>query len=456
MTLSWPRMFTVFRRIAVVGTIRSGKTAFLTSLINHLVEHDPDQFPFGQRATIQDFRIHPVPRALGEPFNYEGYRDALARQGRWPRKTVDSSHFICSFIRTDWAFARCGLHFLDFPGERIADAAIAAMGSYADWSDHILRYIENQSDYRALAEEFLILQEQTGLQAAAVTAAYRRTLARFILKYKPLVSPSTFLLDPQGQTPKETTVEGLAAERCTGLAPSDNKGTDRQFAPLSPVARQRHPALVTAFARHYAEYRNAIVLPLFRFLQGCQRMIVLVDIPALLAGGVGMFNDNRQILSDLFDVLRQDTFLGRLLRAMLLSSLVPWARLERVAMVAAKMDMVHPSDRNKGRLLGLLTDMTRRFSRTIPNLDCEWFECSAVVSTRLGRLDHTLIGPLAQNNPERREMEFPVSELPDTWPAAWQPGEFRFYRVHPVVPQNAQLPPQQVGLDRIFDYITRE
>lgn len=34
-------------RVGVIGMYQSGKTVLLTSLINHLLNHDPDRLPLG-------------------------------------------------------------------------------------------------------------------------------------------------------------------------------------------------------------------------------------------------------------------------------------------------------------------------------------------------------------------------------------------------------------------------
>ena len=49
-----PKIHSVEHRIGVIGLYRAGKTVFLTSLINHLQNHDPRILPVGKAQT----RIH--------------------------------------------------------------------------------------------------------------------------------------------------------------------------------------------------------------------------------------------------------------------------------------------------------------------------------------------------------------------------------------------------------------
>ena len=115
------KLWSIRRRIAVVGTTFSGKTVFLTSLINHLKDHVPADFHLGPKVRIKRFREEAVPSEVGSQFPYREYREAIATEGKWPRKTCDTSHYVFTFERTDWKFTSCAIDFFDFPGERHED-----------------------------------------------------------------------------------------------------------------------------------------------------------------------------------------------------------------------------------------------------------------------------------------------------------------------------------------------
>ena len=85
------RVKTTEARVGVVGLYSAGKTVLLTSLINHLQDHDPDRFPLGTPETrLRKFVTH-KPDDGWDAFNYAGSRDALVHGGRWPAKTRDRS-----------------------------------------------------------------------------------------------------------------------------------------------------------------------------------------------------------------------------------------------------------------------------------------------------------------------------------------------------------------------------
>lgn len=441
------------RRVAITGIANGGKTVFLTSLIHHLSEHDADDFRFGRRAQISEYHELTQRGGYGEQFRYQAYRDRLARMGAWPEKTRDCLYYGCEFRRSDWKWKTSRMHFFDLPGERIADAAIAAMPDYGEWSDAILGHFTDHSAYEEQAAPLLALLEKEYIKQEELIPEFKRTLGRLILKYKPLITPSTFLLDPMGRPASGASPQELAERQVAGLEASEEGLPRREFAPLSASARARHPALTELMASHYRDYRRELVLPVFNELLRANRLIVLVDIPTLLAGGDGRFNDNRQILMDLFEALRPDSSLGgKLMRA-----LTFWTKpLDRIALVATKADIVHPSDIENGRMEKLLRSMTQRAARSLRGVEVECFVCSALVSTRPGSYDHTLIGRTVHNNPQRAEVEFHVSPLPEKWPPQWAAGQYSFVRVHPEFPQNHQFPPRQLGLDRVFDFISRE
>ncbi len=426
--------------VGVTGIANGGKTVFLTSLMWQLAEAANDSFHIGKRVRIDGWHEFPVGRNRREDFAFQHYREALARHREWPEKTADCSRFGCEYSRSDWKMFRQRLVLFDFPGERVADAAIAALPSYHDWSEHMLRHWNSDSEYREAVGPFLDAARQDEVDETALLLEYRRTLARLILSYKPLVSPSVFLLDQHGKTPQADSIDALAAERCAGLPGAE-------FCPLPAAQRGRFPD----FSARYEQYRRDVVLPVFRELSRCSRLVVLIDIPSLLAGGVGRYNDHRQVLLDLVDTLRPDSSIGgKLMRLFRFRSVV----LDRVAFVASKSDLVHPDDIENGRVESLLRQMTARAKGLLPNVQSGFFVCAACHSTRRGARPGTLISKTCRDNPERREMEFSVSQVPETWPHEWTPGEYRYQHVWPQAPRNFQLAPNHLGLDRVFDYIS--
>ena len=470
------------KRIAVTGIANSGKTVFLTSLLWHLHEFGDAEFYLENNVKITGFREI----RSDSTFPFYKFQDAMAKQGQWPRKTKDVHHYVAQFKRSDRAWKQ-QLDFLDFPGERIADAAIAGYDDFGDWSDHMFRHFDSDSGYRKAAHEFQQEMEdilpgpedqsqmgsenvehefQLGLKGIRhqirkglkdilsrrqggcdnlrhqVVRCYRKVLARYALDCKPLISPSVFLLDRQGDAARPAPPDVLADERLCGLDASS------QFAPLPKHVRETNSDLVREMQTHYQRYRKELVRPLFENLADSQSMIVLVDIPSLLLGGVDRYNDNRQIVLDLFETMQGDSSIGRLLRQLRFWS----PALQRIAFVATKADLVRKSDLNTGRLKSLLRSMNRRAKDLFPDTKVEWFDCSVCISTT-HMDDDKLRGVPIEGNPKRLEMEFAVSPLPEEWPSDWDRESYQFPSVFPRPPRNYQTPPKHRNLETVFDFV---
>lgn len=447
------RVKTTECRVGVVGLYNSGKTVLLTSLINHLQDHDPDRFPLGGPQTrLRKFAALP-PDPGWEQFPYAAYRDALVHGGRWPAKSRDRSQFACRFERSDWMFSDCLLKLYDLPGERIADAAMLSR-DFAGWSDHILSTATADSSFRTCCQPFF----DAAPTETALLHGYKLSLANLILSFKPLVSPSTFLLDVHGKAARPDTPEALAAARHLGLGP------DAEFCPLVPEVRAADPGLTAKFAARYDDYVTQVVRPAVQALKSCTSLVVMVDVTMLLAGGVGMYDDTRAIYRDLLDVLSPGEHpvfgpVARGLSKVLLPHQLRPGWITRLAFAAPKLDLVHPADRD--RMQALARRMVERYADSRDGLRFEFFNLASVVSTKplpvevgqrflagvpLRAADGSKLAPGA-------EQRFGVATLPDDWPAEWPAGRFAFPEVYPLMPRRKDYPPDQVNLDKLASFV---
>ena len=313
----------------------------------------------------------------------------------------------------------------------------------------------------------MLVVEQPGTPAEAVVAAYRRVLARLIHAYLPLVSPSTFLVDANNKHCDVLDIDGLAATRVAGLDEA------RQFAPLPKPIRERDAETAARFRQHYREYRRQIVEPLAHWFAQCETLLVVTDLTMLLAGGVGMYNGQKQMLSQVVDYLApgrgllnrwadrvvRTGSLGRL-RANDLLSFASFGRLRvsgvrRVAFVATKADKVHADDHDK--LLGLLHDLTRNLAvqgRFAGGLKVEEFVCAAVKSST-SLADYPFLEARLETASQNgaASQRFKTAKVPEHWPDHWAVRDFIFPDIFPSMPSNRDQPPPHIGLNRIVNFV---
>jgi predicted YcjX-like family ATPase len=456
------------RRIGVLGPGWSGKTVFLTSLINHLSSHDPRHFHLGKdkMAEIRKFRRLPEDRIKGAhhegaswpAFEYDQFRERLVHR-RWPKKTSDCSQYVCRFERTDWKITDLILKLYDLPGERINDLAMVRKDSntFETWSDTFIRRINRDIGYADRFEAYFKRLDDPNLTEEDLLRSYKVTLGQLRLAYKPYISPSTYLLDRKGEVCRGRDPEKLAEERYVGLGPKE------EFAPLPKEAREKHGKIARLFAERFEIYRDDVVAPLIDTLQSCHGLVILVDVLRILASDTGTHDDYEELLRDMLHSLNpSEDLLHRGVR-IISKALLPhqWrpSWINRIAFVAPKADLVHPEDRN--RLKHLLRKMTERYALDLDGVKSNYFNVAAVRATEAvpGQEAKRMLAGATMLDAEGRPIDpgerqkFVVSPLPDEWPRQWKVGDFVFPSVYPEIPQRKGCPPDQFGLDAVFDFL---
>jgi predicted YcjX-like family ATPase len=456
------------RQVGVLGIQQSGKSAFLTSLIDHLRNHDPKEFSLG--ASVRKWQIRsftPLPNPDGTPcFNYPKYRSEL-HHGQWPAKTSAVSEYQCRFDCSgggvgNWlenGVAHNELSLIDIPGERVADLGMAGV-DFARWSDDLLARLESNIEYgRDCVEYFDLLNADQPFDPAVAVTAFKRAMARFIFNRLPIVTPSTMLLTEKGkyipaEIIKSRDPDALAAVHLAGVAP------DAEFAPISAEVRTAQPEACRVFSFHYGRYQKEIVQPLAGKLYACDQLVVLLDVATLLAGGVQAYNGCRHILEEalryfspgrsIYASLADRWLRGTTLGRARLNGAFGFPSIRRIAIVATQADRVHRDDRDSLRHLAreliepILTEACQ--GRTV---QAKYFWCAAVRSS--DSMEYPRISARRKGRTESESI--PVSKVPDFWPKDWKSGDFYFPTFEPRPPARAGLPIEQEGLNDIASFI---
>lgn len=473
--------FRYFKRtIGIVGLAGAGKTVTLTSLLSHLKDHEPEELvvsPKKPNFLIRKLTNRPVDSVIlkrfrplsadlpSDVFNYERHRDALINHGKWPEKTKDQVHYRVRFERSDWKRA-VDFTFIDFPGERIADA-IMGSDNFDHWSDAILKQIEDDTEYRSLSKDYLSLQDGREVSQEKLVSEYKKTLSRFLLNYKPMISPSVFSLDQSGQAPSRgETPENMAQSRLVGLS------EETQFAPLGPKCREANQQIYERFKKYYQDYRSEVPDKVFHQLQACDSLIVAIDIPGTLAANVGRLNDTEAILSELLRICNPDrsvkeTFarVGKYALFGLAFPFVPdnWLpkRIRRIAFIATKADLV-PFD----QISNMETLLKQVVEKRVRDYDVEklFLACSSITSTMSHKgvlYGYPMYDTKARLIPPPEDSDAPMTaihpdNLPEEWPECWQEKIYHYPSVWPRMPKRKTKPPEQEGLNLLLDFLFEE
>ncbi|MDR1533715.1 MAG: YcjX family protein [Planctomycetota bacterium] len=442
------------RRIAVTGLSGSGKTVFLLSLLQNIEHFDSRRFRLAGGGATGAFR-ELAGKADGWPIFPRSRLQAglmRSREAAWPEKTGRIHQFRCSF---DYRRREAGgwlgkilpgarrrrrvleWEFLDFPGERFSDALIARHPDFPAWSDALLGLWEmGEPRPEALADYLALQRADRPVGAEELLLGYKRRLSAGVSGKNQLITPSAFMLAPDRDSPLTAEdVRNGGAARLSGLPGGE-------FSPLTRDFRASRPDLTEIFSRHYARYREELVLPIFAAINGCDTLLVTVDIPGILSGGSGRYHDAGHLLEALADNLAPSGWFSRGIR--------------RLGLIAAKSDMIHPRDRDS--LKSLADDLLRLLLNRRPEIRrAKAFTVAAWASAKSADLEDG--GRALQGVPAREGGSdlrlFRVPELKPVWPVDWGPEDpaYSYPRLAPARLTNRFAAPDQWNLEKVFDFI---
>lgn len=323
-------------RLAVTGLSRSGKTAFLTSLVNQLrhagLEARLDLLPVAREGRLLGAR-RVSQQDLGVPrFPYDQAMAALDdTPPRWPAPTRGISELRLAIRYRPTRPGLLGsetrqlsLDLFDYPGEWLLDLPLLDL-DYPDWS-LAQQPIRGQAraalfeDWQAAVAGLDPAAEADEARLAKIAEHYAQGLRAARDAGFADLQPGRFLLPgelagaPVLQFFPLPGIETVTAEELEKLPPESNYAT---------------------LARRYRHYQQRIVRPFYRdHFRRFDRQIVLVDLLGALNAGPERFED----LSRALGKLMQSFDYGK--RSLISRLFAP--RIDRLAIAATKADHVTP------------------------------------------------------------------------------------------------------------------
>ncbi|MDC0610712.1 YcjX family protein [Vibrio sp.] len=337
------RSFDNHVKIAVTGLSRAGKTAFITSFVNQLLQYSThDNLPFLHAA--RDKRLIgakrvPQSNMMVPSFAYDGALESLySTPSAWPEPTKDVSEIKLAIKYRPESRAKRLLSktqtlyvdIVDYPGEWLLDLPILNL-TFEQWSEKQFNSLHGiRKEYAAqwleLVEQFDPTQDANETEIARISQVYTEFLHTCKKSGLHWVQPGRFVLPGE--------LEGAPV---------------LQFFPIKAMAGKsaKHSGYAMLEAR-YEEYRNSIVKKFYRqYFSTFDRQIILADCLTPLNAGYESFMDMRSALEELVSSFRygKNGLIKRLFAP----------KIDKVLFAATKADHITPDQH--GNLLSLLNQL---------------------------------------------------------------------------------------------------
>jgi len=285
------RAFDRHIRLGVTGLSGSGKTAFITSLVQQLTVGDQvTNLPFFDVVREQRYLggrlatpLLDVPRFPLE----QNIQSLQQTPPAWPRSTQGWSQLSLKLrykaatgLRAHLqSHSELALDIIDYPGEWLLDLPLLDM-SYKQWCEFSWQLFAKAHRSDAAGEFQQILQQTdttdaSELQLQKLTESYKALLLTFHQ------TPGAYLNQP-GRL----------------LVPGTLAGAPMlQLFPLLPKQAQQNSALADVLTQHYESYRKHVIKPFYQqHFSGLDRQVILVDCLSALNAGYDAISELQQAL----------------------------------------------------------------------------------------------------------------------------------------------------------------
>lgn len=439
-------------RLAVTGLSRSGKTAFITSLVNQLLHvHSGARLPLF--SVVRESRLLGVKRVpqreLGTPrFTYdEGLAQLYATPPMWPTPTRGVSEMRLALrYRPDQSLLRhfkdtatLYLEIVDYPGEWLLDLPMLAQ-DYLSWSRQMTGLLQGDrqswsASWRALCQDLDPFAPADENRLAAIASAWTDYLHQCKREGLHFIQPGRFVLPGE-----------MAGAPALQFFPWP------QAEALPDAQRAQPPAgsNLAVLQQRFDYYCQHVVKGFYKqhFLR-FDRQIVLVDCLQPLNRGPQAFNDMRLALTQLMQSFHygQRTLFRRLFSPV----------IDKLLFAATKAD--HITADQHANMVSLLQQLVQDAwqNAAFEGISMDCLGLAAVQATESGLVDHrgeklpALRGHrLADGEP----LTVYPGEVPPRLPghAFWQQQGFQFEQFRPQV-LDVDRPLPHIRMDAALEFL---
>jgi predicted YcjX-like family ATPase len=439
--------------LAVTGLSGSGKTAFITSLVNQLIEaNETAHLPFF--SVVRESRLIGVkrdvqPNLTFSRFAYEDAMDMLKQaEPEWPSSTkgisqvrlkikYKKSRGLSKYLTKD---ATLTLDITDYPGEWLLDLPLLEM-NYAQWSRHCQDEL-NDPIRHDLATPFLAAVANLDLNAKGDELALQK-IAELYSQYLidcqthgyQLLQPGRFILPGE-----------LSGAPALHFFPITDMQLEQQKIDIDKPLKDSNAELLS---KRFLHYKIQVVQPFYKeHFKGFDRQVVLVDCLSALNRGYHSYQDLQKALDWLMGSFQygSSNVLTRLFQP----------KIDKLVFAASKADHITPDQQTN--LVKLLESMLHRARKQI-QFDGVSTESTAVSAIRasksgLGQLDGESIPVLQGRNEYGSAITLFPGEVPQNCPGPefWKQQQFEFPKLSPPLMNNKHALPH-IRMDQVLDFL---
>jgi predicted YcjX-like family ATPase len=430
--------------VAVTGLSRSGKTVFLTSLINQLLAND--KLTYLNEKLQRPFKVRLLPPdSHYMRFDYFSKLKAFREENpSWPEATKQVSKTTLQLeFKSDFALFDTqiiNIELIDYPGEWLLDLSMLDM-DFDAWSKQSIDLAHEQKRL-AFAQEWLTLIQEIDLYSAddgsrdeEIFDTYCEYLKKLHYNHFSFVQPGRF------------------------LEPGDMDGDPLlHFSPL-PLDIEREAvdenSIYARFQQRYQRYLDEVVNRLYiKHFKYFDTQIILVDLVKTLQNGYDSFTDMHLAFKH---ILKSFTYGHN-------NFLTKWfgLKIDHVVFAATKADYIPPPQHNsyKHLLEEMIWDLKNELE--VEHTDTEVTIFAAVKCTEYVKVEYE--GEILECVKGVVEGEDkPSTHYPGVLPkdykneTFWREAHFDFPKFKPIVfPKSDKYAVPHIRMDRVIYSILRE
>ncbi|WP_199611526.1 YcjX family GTP-binding protein [Flocculibacter collagenilyticus] len=435
-------------KLAVTGVSGSGKTAFITSLVNLLLNGTERDLPFfdvvgserilgakivsQQHLHVPSFPFRKSMQALeGEPTSWPKPTDGISEINLEIRYKTE--HPLKKHISE---ISKLHVQIVDYPGEWLIDLPMLEM-DYFQWSK-AMQNVFNSEPRKSLIKPFK--QKLAALDLTQFTE-------------------SDELHNEIEQLSKEYTSILLACKYEHGLhliqpgrfvQPGDLKNAPLlNFFPwLGEEVNASTSPFITTLVKHFNAYKEQVIKPFYHnYFKHFNRQVVLVDCLSALAKGQSNYYDLQHALEEVLKNFNYGS--NSVLRRLFSPS------IDKILFAASKSDHITPEQHDN--LILLLNDLLLESQRAIKfeGIETELISVAAIKATRYGTYrqnDQALPCLTGRKKEESNAITLYPGEIPPKRPSIsqWKTG-FKFEQFEPLSLDGSSV--EHIRMDHALEYL---